>query len=77
MVNFDSAGLNPVIGALKPLAYYGSLIIPASAFLLGGITLFIKTSFKKYAVAAMIVSVLSVAVFYIVLMTDLMLNFPK
>jgi hypothetical protein len=76
MVNHDPSGLNLLIRELKPLTYYGGLIISASAFLLGGITLFIKTSSKKHAVITMLISALSVLIFYVMLIINLMRNFP-
>jgi hypothetical protein len=64
MVNHDPTGLNELIKELKPVTGCGSLIISAMAFLSGGIGLFDKTPSRKYAVSAMIISVLSVLIFF-------------
>ena len=69
-------GSNEFLDGLMPLTYYGSLLILASAFLLGGIALFTKTLYKKYAIFAMVISVLSAIAFFVGITVNLMLDFP-
>lgn len=76
MIHYDPSGLNSLIGGLKLLTFNGGIFVCASAFLLGCISLFLKTPSKKYAVFAIVISVLSVIMFFVALFVELMLNFP-
>jgi hypothetical protein len=62
-----NGGIDPVDSALVSLIFDVSLTLPAPAFLLGCIAFFIKTSSKKHAALAMVISTFSVFSLFLIL----------
>jgi hypothetical protein len=75
MVNHDPSGLSPLIRYLKPLTYFGNMVIAVMAFILGGIALYSGAQPRKKAIVAMVTSVVSVVAFHILMVINFLLTF--